>query len=275
MITSRNIEYDLSIIIVSYNTKKLLKECITSVRESIEHLAYELIVVDNNSHDGSPEMVMSEFKEVHLINNHENVGFAKANNQGIALASGRYVLLLNSDTLVPYGTFETLITFMDGQPKAAIVGPKVLNFDGTLQNKGFFFPSIGYSILTLLKLHRLLPSGVLSKIFRHYYWDENDVRPVDWVSGCCFLIRTKVIRTIGLLSEDFFMYGEELEFCFRAKQKLYEVWYMPLVTIKHLNQGSECKDRSALFMQAKKRLYEKIFGVNKGNLITIITLLSL
>jgi hypothetical protein len=265
---------DLSIIIVSFNTRDLLRETISSIYKTANTLSYEIIVVDNASSDGSPEMVEAEFKEITLVRNKENVGFAKGNNQGMKMASGEYLLLLNSDTLLKDGTVETLVKFMDQHPRAAGVGPKVLNFDGTLQSKGFCFPSVLLSLIILFRIPKVLSQEKLMKWFSKYYWDEDEVRRVDWISGCCLLMKRNTIEGIGPLCEDFFMYYEDEEWCFRAKKSKFEVWYVPTAEVKHKSESSPLKDRFDIGNMSAKKYYEKTVGSYKGIVIAIIYIVS-
>jgi GT2 family glycosyltransferase len=262
------------VIVISFNTKEMLRACMRSIQSSIHDLAYEVIVVDNDSKDRSAEMIAEEFSAVSLRLNNENVGFAKANNQAMKIARGRYMLLLNSDAELEKGTAEKLVAFMDARPLAGVAGPKVLNFDGSLQSKGFHFPSVAYSMLTLLKLHRAVPRRLLPSLFPSFYWGENDRRQVDWVSGCCMLIRADVIQRIGGLSEDFFMYGEDFEFCFRVNKNGLEVWYVPDAEARHLNRGSAVNNRIETMGRSQILLYEKTLGVARGIIISFLTILS-
>ncbi len=198
-------DIELSIIIVSFNTKDLLRSCLQSICSTITTVAYEIIVVDNNSKDGSPKMIENEFKDLRLIKNEDNYGFAKANNQAIKIAKGKYLLLLNSDTILIDGAIENLNKFIDEKPNAAAVGPKVINFDETLQSKGYSFPSILLALITFFRFPKFLSEKKIAHWFPKYFWNENDIRQVDWISGCCMLIRREVINKIGMLSEDFLL----------------------------------------------------------------------
>jgi len=264
---------NLSVIIVSFNTKDLLRDCIKSVYEDIRNLSYEIIVVDNASKDGSPDMIEEEFKGVKLKKNTQNMGFAKGNNQGMKMASGEYLFLLNSDTILKDGAVETLVKFMDQHPRAAGVGPKVLNFDGTLQSQGFCFPSVLLSLIILFRIPKFLSQEKLMKWFSKYYWDTDEVRRVDWISGCCILIRKSAMDKMGSLSEDFFMYNEDEEWCFRAKKSNYEVWYVPTAEVTHLNQSSPLPNRYDLGRVSTKLFYKKT-GLLRGIVICVIYILS-
>jgi len=268
-------ELDLSIIIISFNTKEYLINCINSIYNTIKNLNYEIIVVDNASADGSPEMIEATFGDLKLIKNKENLGFAKANNQGIKVAKGNYLLLLNSDTIVPEGTIETLVKFINEHPNAAAVGPKVLNFDGTLQTKGYNFPSLKLSFICLIRIPKFLPEGSMRRFFHKYYWGENDTTQVDWLGACCLLVRKKTIDKIGMLCEDFFMYFEDQEWCYRARKKKYEIWYVPTAEIFHQNWGSPLSIRADLGRIGQLIFYQKSLGLFKGVMIHVVSVLSL
>ncbi len=264
----------LSAIVISYNTKELLKGCIESILKTTRNLTYEIIVVDNNSEDGSPEMVISDFRDLQLLKNNDNPGFAKANNQAIANAKGKYLLLLNSDTIVKEEMTERLIRFMEDHPKAAAGGPKVLNYDGSLQSKGYHFPSILSAVLVLLRVPKFFSEKQLFKYFPGYYWDQEDVRQVDWVSGSCMLLRKEAVESIGGLSEDFFMYHEDEEWCFRARKKGYEVWYVPVAEVIHHNMASPLLNRLEVGRRSTKIFYKKTIGIFRGSVISFIFILS-
>ncbi len=208
------------------------------------------------------------------MRNSENTGFAKANNRGIAIAKGRYILLLNSDTLLREGTIETLITFIDEHPKAAAVGPKVLNSDGTLQFKGFSFPSVLSSLIILFGVGKILPAKKMCRLFPKLYWDENAITQIDFVPGCCLLMRKDVIDAIGPLPEEFFMYFEEAEWCFRAKKNSYEVWYVPSAEIIHFGSASPLEKRRDMFTKSMILFYKRNIGVMKGIPIAFFLLLA-
>lgn len=265
---------NLSIVIISFNTKELLRNCINSVYETTKNLNYEIIVVDNASTDGSPEMIETDFRDTTIIKNTENLGFAKANNQAMRIAKGEYFLLLNSDTIAKEGAIEALVNFMEKQEKAASVGPKVLNVDGTLQSKGFYFPSLSESLILLFRVYKFFPKKIRSYLFPKIFRDENTIRKVDWVSGCCILIQKDIVYKIGLLDEVLFFYGEEIEWCYRAKKAGYSVYYFPKAEIIHYGGASKIDSSVQRLIDTKRALYEKCFGKSKGILITVMQILT-
>lgn len=264
----------VSIIIVSFNTKELLRNCILSIHKTTKSIGYEVIVVDNASTDGSPEMIETDFRDITIIKNTENLGFAKANNQAMRIAKGEYFLLLNSDTIVKEGAIEALVNFMEKQEKAAAVGPKVLNVDGTLQSKGFYFPSLSESLILLFRVYKFFPKKIRSYLFPKIFRDENTISKVDWVIGCCILIQKDIVYKIGLLDEALFFYGEEVEWCYRAKKTGYSIYYFPKAEIIHYGGASKIDSSVQRLINNQKALYEKCFGKSRGILITVMQILT-
>lgn len=264
---------DLSIIIVSYNTKDLLRDCLLAVYRTVRGLSFEVVVVDNASADGSVEMVLVEFPNVRIISNDENLGFARANNQAIALVGGEFVLLLNSDAFLREHTIDKLIAYMREHPGVAVSGPKVLKVDGTLQSKGECFPYIVKSVIDLLRMATILGKEKLAELFPNYYWDENVSRPVDWLLGCCLMVRREVFDRVGLLSEAFFFYGEETEWCYRVRRAGYEVIYVADATVVHIGEGSFLDERRQRRVDGMVLYYQKTAQIFRGIAITIITML--
>lgn len=265
---------DISIIIISFNTKELLNNCIRSVRESTANLTSEIIVVDNNSTDGSAEMVLSEFQNIILIRNYENRGFAKANNQAMNIAKGKYLLLINSDAILRECTTSKLLTFMNEHPRAAAVGPKILNEDMTLQSKGFLFPSIPHALIGLFRISKYFSDSLLYLYLPKYYWNENETRMVEWISGSCMLLRSEVVQIIGGLSEDFFMYYEDEEWCYRASKAGYQIWYYPLASVIHKNNASPMEGRDELVENNSSVFFKKTVGIRNAFFILLIHALS-
>lgn len=222
----------LSVIIVNWNTKELLRKSIQSVYDIAGTYPYEVIVIDNASDDGSADMVADEFRDVMLVRSKENLGFSAGNNVGMQLASGEYFLLLNPDAELKTNAVRNMIEFADEHPRAAFIGPKLLNSDGSLQKNGRKFPSFLREISELTRIH---------KWFWNYYdlnmgWgrvDFDKITQVDEVSGACILARKAAVDEIGLLDERFFMYYEETDWCKRAKKAGWEVYYLPTAEVIH------------------------------------------
>lgn len=230
---------DVSIIIVNYNTCRLTMDCLRSVYDSVTDFSYEIILVDNNSHDESIEMISREFPNVNLIANEDNTGFARANNQGMEVASGRYVLLLNSDTVVRQDTLETMISFMDGRLDLGASGCKIILPDGSLDKackRGF--PTPAASFYYAFGFSKLFPDRPRFNGYQLGYLDPDQDYPVDCLVGAFMLLRRETIDQVGGLDEEFFMYGEDLDWCYRIKEAGWGIYYYPQTTIVHLKGGS-------------------------------------
>lgn len=257
-------QIDVSIVIVSFNTRDILRRCLDAVARHADKLRQEIIVVDNDSRDGSQDMVECEFPHVRLIRNTQNLMFARASNQGMAAASGRNLLLLNSDAFVGEGTTRELAHFLDRNSLAAAVGPKVLNLDGSLQSKGFSAPRIGLGIVRVTGLNKMLPDYVKRRIFATYFWDENKAVMPDVLSGCCMMLKASAAHRIGGLCEDFYHGGEDGEWCFRARRFGYQVWYLPAAVVEHVGGASKVRLDSTITIRDTVRMWELSFGVAYG-----------
>jgi len=231
---NRESSIDLSIIILTHNTRDLLRDCLRSIRENTKEIRFEIIVVDNASSDGTPEMMKSEFPEVQYLFNNRNIGFTKGNNQGIRLSRGRYVLLLNSDTEIIDSALDRMVQYMDATPDCGILGCKLLNPDGSIQFSCRRFPSYQtaffnrYSILT-----RLFPRNRFSQSYLMSSIDHTRTREVDWVSGAALLARRKAFEEIGILDERFIIYSEDVDWCYRMHEAGWKVYFFPEARIYH------------------------------------------
>lgn len=218
---------DFSIIIVNYNTRDLLRACLSTVYQSHSKATIEVIIVDNNSTDGSVEMIRADFKQAQVIVNEENKGFSKGCNQGIKLSLGKYILLLNSDVEIFPDTLDKLKFFLDNErsdPNIGIIGCKILNPDGSLQYSVGKFPTLWSTFVDMFKPYHK----------RKYYLAGYDkAHEVDWVTGACMLIDREVISDSGLFDERYFMYYEEVDWCHKAKKKGWKVFYYPFASIIH------------------------------------------
>lgn len=264
----------LSIIIVNYNAKKLLKACIESIHKETCNVLCDIWVVDNNSQDSSAAMVEKNFPEVKLIQSNENLGFAKANNMAMSRIESDCVLLLNPDTIICDNAIEKVIEFIDKKPEVGIVGCRVLNEDGTLQLAcRRTIPTPGVAFFRLTGLSKLFPNSKIMAKYNLTYLDPSQSHEVDAVSGAFLMIRTKVIEEIGLLDEQFFMYGEELDWCFRAKKAGWKVMYYPHAEIIHYKGGcSKSNSRKAAFefYRSMYLFHKKYFAENYNPIINFI-----
>jgi hypothetical protein len=230
---------DLSVIILNYNTRDLLRACLRSVLASVFPGKIEVIVVDNCSHDSSAAMVEAEFPAVRLLRSPRNGGFAFGNNQGLRVAAGRYVLLLNPDTEVPADAFAILVAFMDEHAEAGVCGPRLVRADGSLDLAcRRSFPAPDVSFYRIIGLSKLFPRSRRFARYNLTYLDEHQLAEVDSVVGACMLVRREAMEQAGLLDEDFFMYGEDLDWAFRIKQHGWKVYYNPATTVLHYKRES-------------------------------------
>jgi len=249
----------LSIIIVNWNTRDLLAQCLSSVFANPPAAEFTVWVVDNASDDGSPQMVKERFPQIRLIQNQENAGFARANNQAIRQSEGRYVLLPNSDTEVELGALTTLVDFLEQHPEVGAVGPHTLNPDGTLQTSCYPAPTLSRELWRLFHLDALYPYGV----YRMNDWDLGKPREVDVLLGACLLVRHAVLDQVGLLDEEYFMYSEEVDFCYRIQRAGWKLQWVPQVQIIHYGGQSTQQVAAEMFLQlyqGKLRYFRKHYG---------------
>ena len=260
---------DVSIIIVSWNTKEFLLPCIKLVLEKERAILREIIVIDNGSRDGSASEVKRVFPSIHLIENEKNLGFAKAVNQGLREASGRHVLFLNPDTRVKDGTFESLMSFMDSHPNAGIVGAQLFNSDGSKQNSIANFPSLATELLNKSLLRWLFPNKFPGK-GRNY----SGPIEVDSVIGACMMVRQDAIKETGLLDEDYFLFLEETDWCWRMKKAGWKIYHLPQADVYHFQGKSAEKEKKRARVEYFRSRYH-FFKKNRGNLQWFILLVGL
>jgi len=229
---------DVSIIIVSFNTRDLLRECLQTLIKEAGTLCYEVLVIDNASADGSADMVAVEFPTVHLIRSTINLGFAAANNLGFAQAQGRYVVLLNSDAFLTAQALTKAVTFMEVHPNVGMSGARLMGRDGAWQPSARMFPSLLNHLLTLSGLStKYAQSKFFGRVDRTWA-DPVEPASVDWVPGAFAIIPRSVLETVGYFDEQFFLYYEEVDLCKRIKMAGYEIWYLPEVIVIHLGGES-------------------------------------
>lgn len=240
-------QVSLSVVIVNWNTRPLLAACLQSVQAAALHVdgGVEVIVVDNASADGSAAALSGEYPWVHLIANTWNRGFAAANNQGIEVSTGRYLLLLNPDTEVSEDALALMIDFMDANPKVGGTGPLLTGEDGRLQQSSTPLPTLAGEFWRLFHLESLAPvtSYPLEK------WRNGGPRRVETVQGACFMIRHDVVRQIGALDERFFIYTEEVDFCRRMRDAGWELYWLPGVTVLHYGGQSTRQVARRMFLE--------------------------
>jgi len=267
---------DLAIVIVSYNVRDLLRDCLASVFESRGYFAFAVCVVDNCSHDGSVDMVREEFPQVRVIDSTCNVGYSAANNLGLR-ASGfgdppgeveadglpRFALLLNPDTLLPPKALADMLAFMDAHPGAGVAGPRLVLTDGSLDWAcRRSFPSPEISLYRFTGLGRLFPRSRRFGRYNLTYLDPDETVEVDSVVGAFMMVRREAILQAGLLDEQFFMYGEDLDWAYRIKAAGWKVFYNAEVTVLHYKEASSKGSRKAQneFYRAMMTFYRKHYA---------------
>jgi len=230
--------YDLSVVVVSYNTRDILRRCLQHLHECSDGLSLEILVVDNASRDGSTKMLEQDFPETKVIQSDINLGFAAANNRALRLAHGRYILLLNSDAFLRPGALRNAIDHMDREPEVGLGGGRLINEDGSWQPSARAFPSIVNDFLILSGLASHYPR---SRFFGRPEWtwaNPMEAANVDWVPGAFAIIRPEVLAKTGIFDEAFFLYYEEVDLCQRIKALGYKVSYWPDVVVVHLGGES-------------------------------------
>lgn len=254
-------DVELSIVIVTYNVRELLRDCLTSILESIGAFRYNIWVVDNNSGDGTVEMIGQSFPQVGLIASPRNGGFAYGCNLGLERSRSKYVLLLNPDTHLPPDALWQMLSYMDSHPDAAVAGPKLVRGDGSLDLAcRRSFPSPSVALFRILGLSKLLPKSSLFARYNLTYLDPDQPAEIDSVCGAFMMVRASVLSEVGPLDERFFMYGEDLDWALRIKAAGWKVLYNPAVQVLHYKGESsrQRKEESAReFYQAMELFYRK------------------
>lgn len=247
-------ELDVSVVIVSWNTREVLRGCLQSIFDQTQDAAFEIYVIDNNSHDGSADMVRAEFPTVRLIANAQNRGFAAGCNQGIREASGRYLLLLNPDTIVLDDAISRCVRYADLHADIGVVGCQVLENEHRIQRTGFTFPTPWNEFLALSGLSRLFPHSHLFGRPEIGWWDRKSEYDVDVVAGMFMLVRRKAVAQVGLLDESFFVYSEETDWCYRFAQAGWRRVFTPHARIIHLDGGDKSTSQVSIkmFVQMQK-----------------------
>jgi len=265
---------DLSIIVLNYKSKGLLKQCIKGVKLLNLKLNYEIIVVDNNSQDSSVDMIKEQFTDIKLIVSEKNIGCAGGNNLGIEVSQGKYIMILNPDIAVFEKSIEIMYKFMENNPDVALIGPKLINPDGTTQLSCYKFPSYFVPIYRRLPLGRLPFARKTLKDYLMTEADHNKNQMVDWVLGACMMVRKEAIDKVGLMDERFFMYFEDVDWCRRFWQAGYKVYYIADAEMVHYHQRLSAMNPGlqGLFTKATRihisswnKYFAKYMGVKNKN----------
>lgn len=255
---------DVSIVIVNWNTRALLRDCIASIVKQTRRVSYEIIVVDNASSDGSADMCERHFQFVKLVRNSINRGFAAANNQGMQIACGRYTLLLNPDTVILDQATDRCVAYADAHPDVGVVGCQVLERDGQIQETGFSFPSPWTLFLTLSGLPRLFPRSQLFAKPRLGWWKRDCEKDIDVISGMFMLVRSEAIEQVGVMDESYFVYAEEADWCFRFHKAGWRRVFYPGAKIIHVDGGS--KSTSQVNVKMRVQLQKSMMIYFRKNL---------
>jgi GT2 family glycosyltransferase len=242
----------VSVIIVSWNARKYLMQCLASLSDQAGRYPMEIIVVDNASSDGSPDAVADSYPNVRLIRNSENLGFAKANNIGVSASTGTYLCLVNSDVRVLPDCINRLVEYCEEHPDAGMVGPRIIGRDGKLQRSCRGFPNLWNMFCRALALDRVFPRN---KIFTGYslsYWAQDCLRPVDILTGCFWLLRREALSQVGLLDENFFMYAEDMDWCKRFWAHNWPVVFIPAAEAIHYGGASSANSPIRFYIERQR-----------------------
>jgi len=253
---------DLTVGIINWNTKKLLERCLEVLFQDADSHNSLIVVADNNSTDGSQEMVKKEFPQVRLIANDANVGFATAANHILKTSRTPFVLLLNSDTEVTSGSLRIMVDFMKDNPDVAAAGPLILNFDGSIQYSCRNFPSFIDATVHAF-LGAFSPSNPYSARYKMVDFDRDKQQRVDWISGAAMCLRREAVEKIGYFDESYYMYVEDMDLCFRLWRSGYKVYYLPRVKVyHHIGQSSKQINTKMVFEHQKSiyRFYSKLYA---------------
>ena len=271
----RDARAGLSVIVVNWNTLAHLRNCLASLEEHLAPaLSCEVIVVDNSSDDGSPEMVAESFPWVRLVRNATNVGFGRANNQAMRLATGDWYLLLNSDTVLEDRSVAQLVARLRGRTDIGVAHCRLILEDGRVQHTARRFPSVSLSLIEDLGLYKLMSKRRAGETLLSGYWDHADERDVDWVSGAFMLMPRRVFEVTGGFDERLFLYGEDLEWCQRIRDNGWRIRYFPEATIRHFSHASADmligEERIAICLRRERDIFRERHGRLRGALFLVV-----
>ena len=255
--------FDLSVTICSWNTQSDTRACLQSLEAARDEAKFEVIVVDNNSEDGSPNMVVAEFPWVRLERMSNNLGFTGGHNHALQIRQGRHALLLNSDTIVHPGAISTLLAYLENNPPVGIVAPKLLNPNGSLQMSCRRFPNPIAALFRNTPIGKMFPNNRFTREYLMSDWSHDKPREVDWVSGAAFLVRHEVMDKIGYFDPEYFMYCEDVDWCFRTWEAGYRVVYLPEAVITHAIGRSTDKAPNRMI----GRFHRSMFRFYKKNMV--------
>jgi GT2 family glycosyltransferase len=267
----------ISVIIVSYNTRDILRQCLEALFTHTSGVEFEVLVVDNDSRDGSPAMVRQEFPQVTLVANDVNLGFAAANNQAFAMARGEFILLLNPDAFVTEGAIAKGLEFMRQTPRCGICGGRIVDQDGRVRPSARRFPNALAKFFALSGLSSRYPDSPLFNRRDFGGFAHDRVREVDWVPGTFTLLRRKMLDEIGFFDERFFMYYEETDLCLRAKKAAWQVFFIPDAEVEHIGGASSQTRQDKAYDQSSSQVInfrirsEYLYYRKHGGLVSVLT----
>ena len=268
----------LSIVIINWNDKEVLRECLLSIFKETRDIRFEVIISDNGSNDDTLDYVRQNYPQSVIVENRANLGFARGNNSGIAVAQGEYVLILNPDTIILDRALDRWIPWADRHPEAVAFGCRVLNPDGTLQNSARPFPSVWRYWIAALCLR---PLAVISSVFYsdiYAGWNGMSEREIDWQSGCCVMFRRNILKQMQGFDPRFFYHFEEVDLCFRIRKAGYKILYTPQATITHLGGQSVGRFPIHFVIESFRNRYKyfhKHYGLAGAKRCRVVTLAHL
>lgn len=264
----------VSLIIVTYERMDLLRLCLEAVRDAALSVPYEMIVVDNGSRTWDRQIVLDLYPGAVLIENESNHFYARANNQGMSIAQGKYFLLLNSDAFLRPGSIEPLLELMESNPRIGAVGPAIVGLNGVQQSCGARRRRCSDILINRLRLPAILPRRLAHSLFPWAFWSWKESHRVDWVTGACWLLRASAIRTAGYLDEGFKFYCEDDEWCYRATKKGWEIWYAASSPVLHCGGASTSEPLDDVAIDSTVRLWHKTSGVIYGTLFHMLRIVD-
>jgi len=247
---------DISIVIVSWNTKEFLLDCLESIKLQPPVASMEIIVVDNASTDGSQVAVENQYPDVHLIRNDQNYGFAKANNIGIKESKGRYICLINSDVKVLSKCLTSLYVYIEKNPSIGMIGPRILNSDLSLQCTCRHFPSLWNNFCSAMGLNRLFPDSRISSGDQMFYFKHDAILSIEVLAGCFLMVRRDAFEQVGYLDDQFFMYAEDIDWCKRFHRAGWQIVFFPEAEAIHYGGASSANSPLRFSVAQEKSLFQ-------------------
>ncbi|HPL63714.1 MAG TPA: glycosyltransferase family 2 protein [Syntrophales bacterium] len=273
---SKQQQPDVSVVVVSWNTREILLDCLRSALSTKDRLNMEITVVDNGSVDGSPEAVREYFPGVRIIRNGANLGFSRANNAGIRASTGKYICLVNSDVIFTENCIPLLFDHMEKNPLIGILGPQIIGRDGEVQRSCMGFPTVWNSLCRALALDAIFPNSKLLGGQLLTYWPHDTTREVDVVNGCFWMVRRAALDMVGLLDEKFFIYGEDVDWCRRFRSRNWKVAFYPEAQAVHLGGASSARMPVRFYLEmhrANLQYWKKHHGRRAQNLYRLTLIL--